>query len=376
MKTTSSSTHPIGVEATSEPRLRPLALWPISAVAVALLWTLLILRAATGRAGFDPVLLVHAIGADASSPAALLNPNLVTALLWGAVTVWALVIVLHAAGATPLAVAALSAVFIVSPLAWSAFLPGSPFATAALCGLGLLVVNRATLAGTVNPSWVGVVAFAAVLLNTSNLVAVLAVLAWAALAVLPRFRPSAPGARSRRPLLTAASLAVGGAAGLAFAAVLAPPRTPDALALARPLDLPGLLVQINQGLEGGLVSLTDSGAGSAQFPFSAVMTVPLTWIGIVGTVACVIVSIDDRRWAPASIGLLAATIIAAPATALLLSRISGGFFGLSGLGVASLVPMVLVASSSIARDRIVTAVVLVYALTLGGALLVWSAVVA
>lgn len=374
MQTTSSATDPIGDTDPSDFRLRPLALWPVSAGAIALLWVLLVLRSTTGRAGFDPALLINAVGADASSLAAIVNPNLVSTLVWAAATVWALVMVLHAAGATPLAVAALSTVFIVSPLSWSAFLPGSPFATAAFCGLGLLVVTRAALSGAISWFWPTLVAFAATLLNTTNLVAVLAALAWTALAALPRFRPSGPPAH--RPLLSAMSLAAGGAAGFVLAAVLAPPRTPEALALSRPLDLPGLLVQLNQGLQGSLVSLTDSGAGSAPFPFSSVMTVPLTWIGIVGTVAGVIVVINDRRRAPAAIGLLVATIIAAPATALLLSRVSGGFFGLSGLGVASLVPWILVAASAVARDRVVTAVVLVYALALGCSLLAWSAVVA
>lgn len=374
MKTTLSATGEIGLGAAPARRLRPLALWPISAAAVALMWLLLILRAATDRAAFDPALVIHAAGADTSSVAAILNPNLVTALLWSGATVWVLVVVLHAAGAPRVAVAALSAVFVVSPVAWDAFLPGSPFATGALTGLALLAVTWASLDGRLSPVWTAPVAFLATLLNTTNLIGLLAVLAGSALAVLPLFRRA--GSSPVRPLLASASLAVGGALGSVLAVVLAPPRTAEVLALARPLDLPGLMVQLTMTMQGGIISQTDAGTGTTHYPFSAVMTVPLVWIGMIGAVACVVVTLGDRRRSPFAIGLVVAALIAAPVVAQLLSHLSGGFYGMSGLGVVSILPLLLVAASTVARERIVSAVVLVYALVLGVSLLAWSAVVA
>ncbi|MGG7509611.1 hypothetical protein [Plantibacter sp. YIM 135249] len=339
-------------------------------IALALVSLLLVIARSLGGNGDYSRDSVHYVGSDASSLAALLNPSLATAALWSACSIFALAWLLLRRGAGPLATAALTLCLVVSPLAWDAFRPGSPFALSILSGLALFQATMQTLGGRRSPVWVGGAVAIAVLANTSNLLGALVVLAACTLALLPWFRP--PQASVLRILSVLGAAVGGGAIALTGVRLLAPPLTGAVTTEARPLTLPDIAEQIRMPFEGGIVATTADFGIAPSYPFHFALTVGLWWIVTGGAIAAAIVGLSDRRTNALSSAVVVTAVVGGTSTVVVLTALTGAGFDLDGLATASLVPMFLLATGSVARNRAVNLTITAACGALLCALLIWS----
>lgn len=332
---------------------------------------LILCRSLTGRGEFNQLQIIDSIGAGRAAFGTILNPNVVTAMIWAAATVLVLFVAIRQLSRETLVAGTLVLVFVVSPLAWDSFRPGSPFATSVLVGTILFVLTRAAVEGRCSAFWLLPISAAAVLINTTHLIGVIATALYAGASMLPWLRPvSSPSRRSSA--FSFAGLSIG--AFLALAIVKLAFRAGAPLGAAVPTDTLSRLKQAAIALQGSLLSQTSTSETSLDYPLSSLVTIPLAWVCIAGIAAATAWYLTDRRWASMTQGLLLAAVVAAPITASILSRLSGAHYGISGMAAATLVPMFLLVSALVARNRLVNLVILAYSCALGLSLLLWSAV--
>lgn len=345
--------------------------WQVAVSLTVFELVLILLRTVTGRGAFNQEQVIQSIGAGNSAFGTLLNPNTATAMLWAGATVLILFLAIQQLAGNTLVTGTLVLVFVVSPLAWDAFRPGSPFATTVLAGTALFVVTRAAMTGRCSPLWLLPLGAVAVLLNTTHVIGVIAMALFAGISLLPWFRQF-PGRTRWSAVLSAGSLMVGALAALAIVKVVF--RGAAQGGAEAPADTLARLRQAGMSLQGGVLSLTSASASSPDYPLDPALAIPLGWVCIAGLAAATALYLTDRRWSAMTVALVVAAVVAAPVTASVLSRLTGIHYGVSGMATATLVPMFLLVSALVARNRMVNLVILAYSGILAVSLLLWSVV--